>query len=62
MLKVTLLENEDINSLLKRFKTAVRRSGILDECKRHEYFLKKSLKRKQKSEMAKIKKKSKNRR
>lgn len=62
MLKVTLLENEDINSLLKRFKTAVRRSGILDECKRHEYFLKKSLKRKQKSKMAKIKKKSKNRR
>ena len=50
--KVKLRENETTDALLARFKTAVKKAGILPECRKHEYFLKKSLKRKRKSEEA----------
>ena len=46
--------NAGLDSMLKRFKKQVQSDGILEECKRREYFLKKSLKRKEKSKRAKI--------
>ncbi len=61
--KVKLKEGEAFDDLARRFKTAVKKSGILQECRRHEYFLKKSLARKRKSEEARktMRKKSKGR-
>ena len=50
--KVKLREGETTDVLLARFKTLVKKSGILAECRKHEFFLKKSLKRKRKSEEA----------
>jgi small subunit ribosomal protein S21 len=50
--KVKLREGETTDSLLARFKTQVKKSGILTECRKREFFLKKSLKRKRKSEEA----------
>ena len=52
MVKVVLREGETAEDLARRFKTAVKKSGILQECRRREFFLKKSLKRKRKSEEA----------
>ena len=49
---VRLRENETSEDLVRRFKSTVKKSGILQECRRREYFLKKSLKRKRKSEEA----------
>ena len=40
--------------MLRRFKKQVQADGIIEECRRREYFLKKSLKRKEKSKRAKI--------
>lgn len=40
----------DVEQMLKRFKKEVAKEGILDELKKHEYFLPKSLSRKIKSE------------
>ena len=50
--KVKLREGETTDALLARFKSLVKKSGILKECKKHDFFLKKSLKRKRKSEEA----------
>ena len=47
-------KNMYLDYLLRRFKKKVQLEGILDECKRREFFLKKSLKRKEKSKRAKI--------
>ena len=49
---VRLRENETSEDLVRRFKSTVKKSGILQEYKKHEFFLKKSLKRKRKSEEA----------
>lgn len=46
--------NVALDSLLRRFKKQIQQEGILEECKRREFFLKKSLKRKEKSKRAKI--------
>ena len=53
--KVILQKDESLDSLIKRFKSQVKKSGILDDLKRHEFFMKKSIKRQQKSKLAKIK-------
>ena len=45
---------EDLDSLLRRFKKQVKRDNIIEDCKKHQFFLKKSLKRKEKSKRAKI--------
>jgi small subunit ribosomal protein S21 len=50
--KVKLREGETTDVLISRFKTLVKKSGILTECRKREFFLKKSLKRKRKSEEA----------
>ena len=39
----------DIDQMLKRFKKEVERDGIIQDVRKHEYFLSKSLKRKEKS-------------
>lgn len=44
--------NEDIGSLLKRFKRAVERSGVLSDYKKHEFYEKPSVKRKKKQAAA----------
>ena len=46
--------NAGLDSMLRRFKKQVQADDILEECKRREYFLKKALKRKEKSRRAKI--------
>ena len=53
--KVVLRDEESVDSLIRRFKTAVKKSGNLDDLKRHQYFTKKSIARKQKSKLARIK-------
>ena len=55
MPKVVLREDETLDSLLKRFKTSVKKSGNLDDLKRHQFFTKKSIARKEKSKLARIK-------
>ena len=39
----------DIDQMLKRFKKQVERDGIIQDVRKHDYFLSKSLKRKEKS-------------
>lgn len=48
-------QTEDLNFLLKKFKKQVKRDGIIDECRKRKFFVPKSLKRKEKSKRAKIK-------
>jgi small subunit ribosomal protein S21 len=50
--KVKLRDNETTDALLARFKSLVKKSNILADVRKHEFFLKKSLKRKRKSEEA----------
>ena len=50
MVRVHAKENESIDKLIQRFKSAVKKSNILLEVKNREYFLKKSLKRQRKAE------------
>ena len=52
MVKVVLREGETAEDLVSRFKTAVKKSGIWQEGRKREFFLKKSLARKRKSEEA----------
>ena len=46
--------NLHLDTMLRRFKKQVEAEGILEECRRREFFLKKSIKRKEKSKRAKI--------
>lgn len=46
--------NMFLDSMIRRFKKQVESEDILYECKKREFFLKKSLKRKEKSKRAKI--------
>lgn len=43
-----------LDTMLRKFKKQVEAQGILEDCKKHEFFLKKSLRRKEKSKKAKI--------
>lgn len=49
MAKVVKRDGEDIDSLLARFKRQVKQNNIIGDCRKHEFYLKKSLKRKVKS-------------
>jgi len=53
--KVKLREDESVDSLMARFKSLVKKSGVLAECRKREFFLKKSLERKRKSKEARKK-------
>ena len=55
MVRVHAKENESIDKLIQRFKSAVKKSNILLEVKNREYFLKKSLKRQRKAEQSRLK-------
>jgi small subunit ribosomal protein S21 len=52
-IKVTRKEDESDEDLMKRFKHEVNRAGVMTECKKREFYLKKTLKRKQKRDLAK---------
>ena len=52
-------EKESVDSMLRRFKKQVKKEGILQECRKREFFLKKSLARKEKSKRARIARKKK---
>jgi small subunit ribosomal protein S21 len=54
--KTVLHEGETLDDALRRFKRSVNKSGILMESRKRESYLKKNLKRKMKSELARRKK------
>ena len=55
MPKTQVHENETLDDALRRFKRQVNKSGVLLEVRKREFYLKKGLKRKLKSEMARRK-------
>ncbi len=57
MAKVVARENESVDDLLRRFKKQVNNENIIEECRKHDFFLKKALKRKEKSKRARNRKK-----
>jgi len=46
MVKITIREGETIEQALRRFKQEVKKAGIMDELRRHEYYEKPSVIRK----------------
>mgnify|MGYP003293554289 CR=1 FL=1 len=52
MAKVAVRENENVDDALRRFRRSVNKDGTLSAAKKHECYVKKSLKRKLKSEEA----------
>ena len=54
MPKTVVRENETLDEALRRFKRQVNKSGVLLETRKREFYLKKGLKRKLKSEMARL--------
>ena len=55
MPKTVVRENESLDEALRRFKRQFNKSGVLLEARKREFYLKKGLKRKLKSEMARRK-------
>lgn len=55
MAKTVVRENETLDEALRRFKRQVNKSGVLQEARKREFYLKPGLKRKLKSEMARRK-------
>ena len=55
MPKTVVREKETLDEALRRFKRQVNKSGVLLETRKREFYLKKGLKRKLKSEMARRK-------
>lgn len=55
-IKVVVHEGETLDEALRRFKRGVNKSGILLECRKREYYLKTTLRRQRKSELARRKK------
>lgn len=52
MAEIKIGENESLDSALRRFKRQCRRSGVLSEARKREFYQKPSVKRKKKSEAA----------
>ena len=52
MAEVKIGENESLDSALRRFKRQCRRSGVLAEARKREFYEKPSIRRKKKSEAA----------
>ncbi|MEG0034333.1 MAG: 30S ribosomal protein S21 [Bacilli bacterium] len=57
MPKVVVRDNETLDEALRRFKRTVNKSCVLEEARKRDFYLKKSLKRKMKSELARRKNK-----
>ena len=55
MAKVVARPDESLDAMLRRFKKQVIASEVLLECRKREFFKKKALKRKEKSELARRK-------
>ena len=55
MSKVVVRESETLDEALRRFKRQVNKAGTIQECRKREFYLKKNLKRKIKSENARKK-------
>ena len=55
MPKVIIIEGESLDEGLRKFKRQVNKAGIIQECRKREFYLKKNLKRKLKSENARKK-------
>ncbi|MFA5283261.1 MAG: 30S ribosomal protein S21 [Bacilli bacterium] len=55
MPKTIIRENETLDEALRRFKRQVNKAGTLQESRKREYYVKKGLKRKLKSELARRK-------
>lgn len=54
MVKVKAREGESLDDLMRRFKKAVSNARILDDCRKHEFFLNKKLRREQKAKLSRI--------
>ena len=55
MPKTIVRQDESLDEALRRFKRQVNKSGVLQEARKREFYLKPGLKRKMKSEMARRK-------
>jgi small subunit ribosomal protein S21 len=55
MVEVKKRKDESIDKVLRKFKTSLRREGVLDELKKREYYEKPSEKRRHEMETAKRK-------
>ncbi|MFA6755125.1 MAG: 30S ribosomal protein S21 [Bacilli bacterium] len=55
MQKIVIHDGETLDEALRRFKRSVNKAGTIQECRKREFFLKKTLKRKVKSENARKK-------
>lgn len=55
MSEVQVGKNETIDSALRRFKRSCQKSGVLSEWKKHEHYIKPSVKRKMKDKARKKK-------
>ena len=55
MPKIVIRESESLDEGVRRFKRQVNKAGIIQECRKREFYLKKNLKRKLKSENARKK-------
>jgi len=55
MTKVELRRGEDLERALRKFKTKIRREGIMDEIKKREYYEKPSQRRRKSEEAARRK-------
>lgn len=53
MAKVTVREGETIEQALRRFKLEVKKAGILEEFKKHEYYEKPSIVKKREEALKK---------
>ncbi len=55
MPKTIVRDNETLDDAMKRFKRQVNKANVIADYRKHDFFLKKGLKRKLKSEEAKRK-------
>ena len=55
MPKTVVRDNETLDDAMKRFKRQVNKAGTIQDYKKHDFFLKKGLKRKEKAKAAKRK-------
>lgn len=57
MARVRLMKDETQDDLLRRFKRAVKKENIIQECRKREFFLNNAEKRRAKSKAARIRSK-----
>lgn len=54
MVKIIAREGETVDDVLRRFKKAVSNARVMDDCRKHEFFLKKRLRKEQKAKLSRI--------